>query len=115
MTATVTHPDTRPRITYRLPDGELVKIIHDHGQIPTETITFTLKGGEIVDATLVRRSVKVRYKRTSVTAGSSAGWSYDVLAADSLTWIGGGWSAGRKSDAVSEFQRMAAEKAWSTR
>ncbi len=46
--------DTRPRFPYRLPDGTLVRVIYDHGEAPASKITFQLKGGEIVFATLVQ-------------------------------------------------------------
>jgi hypothetical protein len=46
------------------------------------------------------RPVRVRYTRTT------NGWSYTVLAADSLTWLGEGWSAGSKRDADSRRERM---------
>lgn len=49
MTAT----DTRPRFSYRLPDGEIVKVIRDHGDTPDAELDFQLAGGEIVKATLV--------------------------------------------------------------
>jgi hypothetical protein len=45
--------DTRPRYDYKLPDGRIVPIIHDHGQLPAPTCTFTLIGGEVVEATWV--------------------------------------------------------------
>ena len=115
MTTTVTQAtDTRPRITYRLPNGDLVPIIHDHGQVPTPTITFTLKGGEIVEATLVPRKVLVRYLR------ADHGWTYEVLDAvthevlDAVTHVhlGGGWSAGKKFDAIDSFRLSAREHAW---
>ena len=107
MTTTVTQAtDTRPRIDYRLPSGELVPIIHDHGQVPTPTITFTLAGGEIVDATLVPRKVLVRYLRCD------SGWEYEVLDATTQAHLGGGWSAGKKSDAMDSFRLSAREHAW---
>ena len=43
--------DTRPRVTYVLPDGTDVAIIFDHGDVHPPTITFTLIGGKIVNAT----------------------------------------------------------------
>ncbi len=42
--------DTRPRVNYTLPSGEVVKIIVDHGDVPARTITFQLAGGKIVTA-----------------------------------------------------------------
>ena len=36
------------------------------------------------------RAVRVKFARTS------NGWGYVVLAADSLTWLGEGWSAGKR-------------------
>ena len=41
--------DSRPRVDYVLPDGEVVRIICDHGEEPKPTITFE-KYGEVVIA-----------------------------------------------------------------
>jgi len=38
-------------VTYVLPDGTDVAIIFDHGDVHPPTITFTLIGGKIVNAT----------------------------------------------------------------
>jgi hypothetical protein len=51
----MTYTDTRPRYPYTLPDGSVVNVIHDHGETPKDVITFTLKGGRIVHAFLVRK------------------------------------------------------------
>ena len=108
MTTTVTQAtDTRPRITYRLPSGELVPIIHDHGQVPTPTITFTLKGGEIVEATLVPRKVTVSYFQGSRILWGERGWEYVVADAVTGRELGSGWSAGKKSDAIDSFRLSA--------
>lgn len=40
--------DTRPRLNYRLPDGTIVAVIHDHGEQPRSVIDFTLAGGRVV-------------------------------------------------------------------
>lgn len=45
--------DGRPRFEYRMPDGSVVRVIHDHDETPKARIDFTLKGGRIVMATLV--------------------------------------------------------------
>lgn len=42
--------DSRPRISYWLPDGSEVKIIHDHGDVPQERIGYQLEGGAVVEA-----------------------------------------------------------------
>lgn len=52
------------------------------------------------------RPVRVRYRR------EANGWAYEVLAADSLTYLGGGWSAGKKRDAVDSFRLSARERGW---
>lgn len=44
--------DTRPRVNYRLPDGEIVPIIFDHDEEHPETIGFQ-KHGRVVTATRV--------------------------------------------------------------
>lgn len=45
--------DSRPRFLYRLPGGEAIKLIADHGDVPRQVITYQTKGGAIVNATLV--------------------------------------------------------------
>ena len=52
------------------------------------------------------RPVRVRYSR------SGSGWSYTVIAADSLTWLGEGWSAGKKRDAQQSFAAQARACGW---
>ncbi len=103
--------DTRPRLPYRLPSGDVVLVILDHDQIPSDQIGFTLKGGEIVQAELVRTPVRVRYSRGHNVNGER-GWSFTVLHADSLTYLGGGWSAGTKADARSDFNAKARVRGW---
>jgi len=44
--------DTRPRFTYRLPDGSTIRVIRDHGETPPEVITHQI-AGRFVTATLV--------------------------------------------------------------
>jgi hypothetical protein len=44
----VEHSDTRPRIPYVLPDGTEAPIIFDHGERVTDTVTFALRGGEVI-------------------------------------------------------------------
>lgn len=56
----------------------------------------------------MERAVSVRYSKTG------KGWSYVVLAADSLTFLGEGWSAGRKRDAENAFRQSARERGWVT-
>lgn len=56
--------------------------------------------------TALHRPVRVRYRR------DGNGWAYEVLAADSLVWLGGGWSAGKKRDAVEDYTRRAAREGW---
>ncbi len=53
------------------------------------------------------RPVRVRYTRDV-----NGGWNYTVIAADSLTWLGGGWSAGKKRDAQDSFRSYARERGW---
>ncbi len=54
----------------------------------------------------LERAVRVRFYR------SNSGWSYVVLAADSLTWLGEGWSAGKRRDAVQSYQHQARASGW---
>lgn len=54
----------------------------------------------------MERPVRVRYAR------SGKGWTYTVLAADSLAWLGDGWSAGTRKDAVDSFRSAARENGW---
>lgn len=51
--------DSRPRYRYQLPSGEVIPVIHDHGQVPQDTITHQLLGGEIVSARFVGPAVTV--------------------------------------------------------
>jgi hypothetical protein len=44
--------DTRPRYPYLLPDGRTIRVIHDHGELPRQTVTYDLGGGQIVIAIL---------------------------------------------------------------
>lgn len=57
-------------------------------------------------ASPLARAVRVKFRK------DGDGWSYDVLAADSLQWLGSGWSAGRKSDAQNDFCARAAREGW---
>lgn len=54
----------------------------------------------------LERAVRVRFAR------SGEGWSYTVLAADSLTWLGEGWSTGTRRDAVATYRQAARERGW---
>ena len=45
--------DARPRYRYALPDGTIIRVIHDVGEEPRQVITFTERGGRVVEATLV--------------------------------------------------------------
>lgn len=58
---------------------------------------------------IIERAVVVRFARVI-----TGGWSYTVLAADSLTWLGEGWSAGRRRDAEQSFKQQARECGWVT-
>jgi hypothetical protein len=58
----------------------------------------------------MERPVRVRYYRDSINGG----WSYEVLAADSLRHLGSGWSAGKKRDAVDAFRQAARSRGWVT-
>lgn len=51
--APVAPVDTRPRSSYQLPNGETVRVIRDHGETPKPVITYQLKGGAVVEATLL--------------------------------------------------------------
>ena len=55
--ATDRNIDTRPRVSYRLPDGSVGPIIFDHGEVVPPAVTFTAGGrvrmAYIVDASLV--------------------------------------------------------------
>ncbi len=79
-------------------------------------IVFTGSAGEVWAwlhrgmTPLVRRKVRVRYRFERTTAGK--GWSFDVLAADSLVYLGSGWSAGRKRDARDDFEAQCRAKGW---
>lgn len=44
--------DTRPRYPYRLPDGRIVKVIHDYNEQPKAEITYDIGGGQVVIAKL---------------------------------------------------------------
>jgi hypothetical protein len=46
------HADNRPRIPYVLPDGTEARIIFDHGARVPDTVSFQLRGGEIVQIPL---------------------------------------------------------------
>ncbi len=52
--------DSRPRAEYRLPNGESIRVILDHGEVPPETLSFECRAdavgtrGVIVTAVLVR-------------------------------------------------------------
>ena len=48
----MTH-DSRPRDQYRLPSGELVDLIADHGDLIATSKTFETRSGTVVRATLV--------------------------------------------------------------
>jgi hypothetical protein len=50
--------------------------------------------------------VRVRYYR------DGRGFRYVVLAADSLTWLGDGWSAGKRRDAEQSFRAQAMTMGW---
>lgn len=56
------------------------------------------------------RPVRVRY--SAVTMLNGKGWSYTVLAADSLMWLGEGWSLGHKRNCVAEFRAAAKRNGW---
>jgi hypothetical protein len=45
--------DTRPRFSYRLPDGRIVRVIHDHGDEPKQEITYEMGNGCVVVAHLL--------------------------------------------------------------
>lgn len=45
--------DNRPRFNYRIPDGGVVAIIYDHGELPKTEIAYQMLGGKIVAAKLV--------------------------------------------------------------
>lgn len=47
--------DTRPRHTYRTPDGTLVPVIFDHDEAPPPSISFRLLDGTVVAARFVLR------------------------------------------------------------
>lgn len=49
--------DTRPRQDYHLPDGMIVRVIIDHGEVPARTITYQRRG-EILIATRVDGAVR---------------------------------------------------------
>ncbi len=57
-------------------------------------------------------SVRVKFKRTPPSTACAAGWGWDVLRADSLVWVGGGWSAGPKAEAVKVFEHDARAHGW---
>jgi hypothetical protein len=40
--------DTRPRADYRLPDGSIVKVVCDHGEIAPATITYSVDGAIVM-------------------------------------------------------------------
>src|SRR5690242_15095856 len=47
------HVDTRPRAAYRLPSGEIVRVIRDHDEVLASEISYQIGDGEIVTARLV--------------------------------------------------------------
>lgn len=113
------HTDTRPRADYRLPDGRIVRIIRDHGEAPASIVTYQDRAAfpnaphGVVEATLVTTKVRVRYRRAvAAMPDGLPGWEYVVLHAESLTYLGGGWSAGGKRDAMDAFAMDAREKGW---
>lgn len=69
----MTITDSRPRHMYRLPDGREVPIIFDHGEVPPQTSTFQLEGGEVVPMTLVATA-------DNLTDGQIRDWESDELA-----------------------------------
>lgn len=74
--ATATTPDSRPRVEYVLPDGEVVVIIHDEGEEPKRSITFE-KNGEI---RIARRSDLASATAQIVAVLDALAISHDVLA-----------------------------------
>jgi hypothetical protein len=54
----------------------------------------------------MERAVRVRFSKCR------AGWSYVVLAADSLVWLGDGWSAGSKRECIAMYRKAATESGW---
>jgi hypothetical protein len=77
--------DTRPRYFYRLLDGQIVPIIHDHGEEPRSETDFALKnGGGIVKAELVkaaRDSQPLTHEAMLIAAFdavASAGGTYSI-------------------------------------
>lgn len=57
----------------------------------------------------LERCVRVIYRKCR-----SGGWTYQVLAADTLLHLGEGWSAGKKKDAEDSFRLSARERGWVT-
>jgi hypothetical protein len=62
--------DTRPRVDYALPSGEVVAIIFDHGDPYPFEVTYTLKGGEVV---LARRVDVERYEFSGLVVAKQDG------------------------------------------
>jgi hypothetical protein len=56
-TAVLPPPDSRPRVLYVLPSGEVVPVIFDHGDAHPFEITYTLEGGKVVTARRLERWV----------------------------------------------------------
>lgn len=40
--------DSRPRYRYSLPDGRVILVIADHGDVPDPMITFELKSDDVL-------------------------------------------------------------------
>lgn len=49
--------DSRSRVVYALPNGDHVRVIHDHGDRIRPTVSFQLVGGIVVVANLVDASL----------------------------------------------------------
>ena len=59
--------DTRPRAAYRLPSGEIVRVICDHGEIPASEISYQI-GIKIVTARLETPGAFARPRDASLLA-----------------------------------------------
>lgn len=89
--------DTRPRYPYRLPDGRVVQVIHDHGEAPRPTIICDFGDGDIAEGALLAeyatnpaprvcaewRAAGQKARRTGALLALLSAWS-DAAAAGAL-------------------------------
>lgn len=66
-----------------------------------------------MESKLPQRRVRVRYaKGPRILADSLDGWSYEFTDAETGQNLGGGWSAGKKHDAIADARETARNYGW---